>query len=257
MASQPEADTVAGAASSTNVGVETPRKEQPNTTAGATAAVDMNVPAIPLPDRTPAPTSASLDVPSSSPQLTRTQTEALGPATDAPIAHPTSAPTGPTLNISLMLTTGARHPYKVDERYLRNRKVEARTTGGDFDPRELSGYKLKELIWTDWRNEWDPRPASPSSIRLILMGRMIEDKGVLKDFPFKMDTTNVVHMTVKPADLIDDDDAAAKSTGKGGVLRAQDGEDSGAGCRCSEQFVAGKSEKSKTTKAPNSGAAFL
>lgn len=52
------------------------------------------------------------------------------------------------------------------------------------------------------------------------------------DFPFKMDATNVVHMTVKPADLIDDDDAAAKSTGKGGVLRAQDGEDSGAGCRC-------------------------
>lgn len=49
-----------------------------------------------------------------------------------------------------------------------------------FDPREISGYKLKELIWTDWRSEWEPRPASPSSIRLIILGRLVEDKAALK-----------------------------------------------------------------------------
>lgn len=113
--------------------------------------------------------------------LQRKETEALGPATDAPIAPPTSS--GPALSITLMLTTGARHPYKIDEKYLRNRKVEPSTlqTGeGAFDPRELSGYKLKELIWTDWRSEWEPRPVSPSSIRLIILGRFIEDKASLK-----------------------------------------------------------------------------
>ena len=79
-----------------------------------------------------------------------------------------------------MLTTGARHPYKIDEKYLRNRKVEALGPDGTFDPRELSGYKLKELIWTDWRSEWEPRPASPSSIRLIILGRLLDDKASLK-----------------------------------------------------------------------------
>lgn len=39
---------------------------------------------------------------------------------------------------------------------------------------------MKELIWTDWRQEWEPRPSSPGRIRLIVMGRMIEDKGLLK-----------------------------------------------------------------------------
>jgi hypothetical protein len=40
-------------------------------------------------------------------------------------------------------------------------------------------------------------------------------------------------MTVKPADLIDDDEAgAAKGTGKGSVSRMRDTDDGGAGCRC-------------------------
>jgi hypothetical protein len=168
-----------------------------------------------------------------------------------------------------MLTTGARHPYKIDEKYLTSRKVSAYTDDGSFEPRCLSGYQLKELIWTDWRQEdWEARPASPSSIRLILMGRMIEDKGVLKgesawrsvamsgwsevdwtgmssgwdechaddisiDFPFNMEQTNVVHMTVKPADLIEDE-TEPSAKGKGGVLRQRDteGEESGSGCRC-------------------------
>jgi hypothetical protein len=111
--------------------------------------------------------------------LTRKDTEHLGPATDAPIVH-TITHSGPVLSISLMLTTGARHPYKIDEKYLRNRKVTALNADGEFDPKAISGYQLKELIWTDWRSEWDPRPVSPSSIRLIVMGRMIEDQKILR-----------------------------------------------------------------------------
>lgn len=114
--------------------------------------------------------------------LRRTETEHLGPAaeTEGPIAQTTTASAGPVLLISLMLITGARHPYKIDEKYLRNRKVTAHNAAGEFDPKELSGYQLKELIWTDWRSEWEPRPSNPGRIRLIIMGRMIEDKGILK-----------------------------------------------------------------------------
>ncbi len=51
------------------------------------------------------------------------------------------------------------------------------------------------------------------------------------DLPFNMTSTNVVHMTVKPADIIDDDEAAnAKSTGK--AVRQRETEEQGAGCRC-------------------------
>ncbi|EME40485.1 hypothetical protein DOTSEDRAFT_74152 [Dothistroma septosporum NZE10] len=166
-----------------------------------------------------------------SPLLTRKETEALGPAADEAEAHSAGA-SGPQLSISLMLTTGARHPYKIDEKYLRNRKVEAKDANGAFDPKAISGYQLKELIWTDWRSEWEPRPTSPSSIRLILLGRMVEDKSLLRDLPFKSDSTNVVHMTVKPADLIDDEDTAGKGTGKSSSTRMRDTEDRGAGCRC-------------------------
>lgn len=112
--------------------------------------------------------------------LKRMQSEALGPAfEDAPLQS-TAAATSTILLLTLQLTTGARHPYKIDEKYLTNRKVEAKTDTGEFDPRELSGYKLKELIWTDWRTEWEPRPTNPSSIRLIFMGKLLEDKKPLK-----------------------------------------------------------------------------
>lgn len=53
------------------------------------------------------------------------------------------------------------------------------------------------------------------------------------DFPFNVDQTNVVHMTVKPADLIEDE-AEPSGKGKSGVLRARDadGEERGSCCRC-------------------------
>lgn len=110
-------------------------------------------------------------------QMKRKASEALGPATDAAITPPAS--TGPVLSITLMLTTGARHPYKIDEKYLTNRGATAQNADGSFDPLQVSGYKLKELIWTDWRTEWEPRPATPSSIRLIIWGKMVDDKKML------------------------------------------------------------------------------
>lgn len=167
-----EADTVAGATAASSSAAQPSNtlpeseSETPDTSAGAV------MPSASMTTTTTAEIASTLN---------RTESAALGPAIDEPIAHPTPSPPGTTLNISLMLTTGARHPYKIDEKYLTSRKVSACAEDGTFDPRLLSGYQLKELIWTDWRQEdWEARPASPSSIRLILMGRMIEDKGILK-----------------------------------------------------------------------------
>jgi hypothetical protein len=56
-------------------------------------------------------------------------------------------PTSPAIQITLLLITGARHPYRVDEKYLRKRNVNFM----DNDPFTISIYTLKELIWKDWR----------------------------------------------------------------------------------------------------------
>ncbi len=89
---------------------------------------------------------------------------------------------GPVCNITLLLPTGARHPYRIDERYLAKRSVEVPelTEAGKKDPFSISVYKLKELILREWRDEWDGKPASPSSIRLIHFGKLLEDKEQLK-----------------------------------------------------------------------------
>jgi hypothetical protein len=165
--------------------------------------------------------------------LNRAETGAIGPSTDTPAAMPDNTH-GPVLVIMLLLISGARHPYKIEKKYLQKRKVDVE----DWDPYKISVYTLKELIWRDWREgtygfihvvhksrrvksrrvntvvlvdslpttrsatkaftrlhqapkttnqtanwlstEWEARPTSPSSIRLIHFGRMLDDKSPLK-----------------------------------------------------------------------------
>jgi hypothetical protein len=118
---------------------------------------------------------------SSAPYLTRLQSTAIGPSSDADLPLPPSKDAaneavGPTLLITLLLTNGARHPFKLDSKYLIKRAVSVPNN----DPFNLSVYKLKELILREWRDEWEAKPASPSSIRLISFGKLLDDKGILR-----------------------------------------------------------------------------
>ncbi|PNH58469.1 hypothetical protein VD0002_g9058 [Verticillium dahliae] len=162
-----------------------------------------------------------------SPRAARSDSLAIGPSVEhvQPVtpAHP---PDSPVCNITLLLTTGARHPYRLDEKYLakRNVAVPAKTDDGKSDPFSISVYTLKELILREWREEWDAKPASPSSIRLIHFGKLLDDKDQLKQYSFSAETANVVHMTVRPADLIEEEEpkGGSKST-SGGRLSGQGG----------------------------------
>lgn len=49
--------------------------------------------------------------------------------------------------MTLLLTNGARHPFKLDGKYLNRRNVEVQGN----DPFNLSVYQLKELILREWR----------------------------------------------------------------------------------------------------------
>jgi hypothetical protein len=166
--------------------------EEQDSAAHASKAVEMNTlqTTTGAASSTPAEVSAqsqaagktSIDQPTRAthaPDLSRSKTAELALGPDGEPAQITD-PSIPALRITLMLTTGARHAYTISQKYLTSRKVTAVDAHGAFDPREMSGYKLKELIWTDWRSEWEERPRDPSSIRLIIMGRMIDDKVNLK-----------------------------------------------------------------------------
>jgi hypothetical protein len=91
------------------------------------------------------------------PALLRSETtEPIGPSTDLPTPMPQTpgfgAPSGPVIIINLLLSsTGTRHPYRIDQKYLAKRNVTAENESGDFDPFVISVYTLKELIWRDWR----------------------------------------------------------------------------------------------------------
>ncbi|KAI1336055.1 hypothetical protein F5Y15DRAFT_217212 [Xylariaceae sp. FL0016] len=116
------------------------------------------------------------------------------------------------VDIMLLLTTGSRHPFRIDDKYLtkRNVTVTGQTEDGRMDPFSITIYTLKELILRDWRREWDDPPREPSSIRLIHFGKLLEDRNQLNHYNFSRGTRNVVHMTIKPQDAIDEEEAAKK-----------------------------------------------
>ncbi|KAM5438926.1 hypothetical protein McanMca71_000561 [Microsporum canis] len=132
---------------------------------------------------------------------------------------------GPTLLLNILLTSGGKHPFKLDGKYLRKREVNVT----DNDPFSMSVYTLKELIWREWRSDWESRPSSPAAIRLISFGKLLDDKSPLSDCRFNREGPNVVHMTIKPQEIVDEEDAkAAKST----QSRDHEEGERSPGCRC-------------------------
>ncbi|CAG8897751.1 unnamed protein product [Penicillium egyptiacum] len=187
----------------------------PPTTINPPQTVD-NAPAVALAQPT-TPPSMDTDEPKTAPE-TSTEHSDDGSGKEVEDA-------GPSLAITLLLTTGSRHPFTIDGKYLRKRSVNVE----NFDPFLMSVYTLKELIWREWRSDWETRPSSPSSIRLISFGKLLDDKSPISDSKFSKEHPNVVHMTVKPQEVVDEEDA------KGAKAQySRDGEASerSPGCRC-------------------------
>jgi hypothetical protein len=153
--------------------IQNPTAEPPSATPPSKDGLSPNAPS--------AETSTATTI---APQLARQESVAIGPSTEAPPASaiPVLDAANPVCSITLLLTSGARHPYKLDEKYLtkRNVAVPGVTESGKKDPFSISVYTLKELILREWREEWEAPPSSPSSIRLIHFGRLLDDKAPLK-----------------------------------------------------------------------------
>ncbi|KAI1178825.1 ubiquitin-related domain-containing protein [Nemania sp. FL0916] len=154
--------------------------------------------------------SSTAEAPSSSQHDNPTSPETEDLTIDPVEPQPSSGALA--VNIMLQLTTGVRHPFRIDEKYLtrHNVTVTGKTEDGKLDPTSITVYKLKELILRDWRKEWDEAPSEPSSIRLIHFGKLLEDRNQLSHYNFSTTGKNWVHMTVKPQDLLDEEEAAKK-----------------------------------------------
>ncbi|TAQ84500.1 hypothetical protein B7494_g7168 [Chlorociboria aeruginascens] len=149
-----------------------------------------------------------------------------------------------SLTITLLLASGSRHPYKIDDKYLTKRNVDVpgTTEAGKKDPYSLTVYMLKELILREWREEWEARPSNSSSIRLIYFGRLLTDKLVLRDCKFSAESSNVVHMSIIPQDIVDEEDASKSKA----MTRDRDGGERTAGCRCCRALLL-KQKREKLT----------
>lgn len=55
---------------------------------------------------------------------------------------------GITMDITLLLTSGTRHPFRIDSRWLRKQGVNVK----GYDPFNMSTSTLKDLIWRQWRS---------------------------------------------------------------------------------------------------------
>ncbi|KAL4863127.1 hypothetical protein BDV12DRAFT_31404 [Aspergillus spectabilis] len=177
---------------------------------------------------TPAPAQQSTTEATATPVLQETEeqkvaTPAPETSSDAAVKEPEDS--GPSLTIVLLLITGTRHPIKIDANYLRKREVSV----DNYDPFAMSVYTLKELIWRAWQEDWEPRPSSPSSIRLISFGKLLDDKSPLSDSKFSPDAPNVVHMTVKPQEIVDEEDAKGTKTQ---YSRDREASERSPRCRC-------------------------
>lgn len=128
--------------------------------------------------------------------------------------------------ITLLLPTNARHPYRIDDKYLNKRNIStpALTEDGKPNPFSISIYTLKELILREWRPEWDAAPASPSSIRLIFFGKLLDDKSQLSEYNFSHDSPNIVHMTIRPPEIEEEEGTKGTKSTPGNT------ESSGCGC---------------------------
>jgi hypothetical protein len=113
--------------------------------------------------------------------MLRQDSLAIGPHEDD-ITPSSPSTDGPMCHIILLLHTGARHPYKLTDTYLKKRNVNvpAKTEDGRDDPFSISVYTLKELILREWRDEWDQKPVTPNLIRLIFFGKFLDDKLALR-----------------------------------------------------------------------------
>jgi len=156
------------------------------------------------------------------------QVSASADASQQPDADlgPEPVPQMPQTSITFLLVSGRRRTMS-------------------FEPDTTVG-RVKELVWNAWPSEWqDERPPAPSYLRILYLGKLLQDDDTLTKLSFPSYTppassqststtpplpSTIVHLSIRPYALPSDDDALKKKgrrrtiLGRGGAGPG-DGED--------------------------------
>ncbi|KAG6910737.1 hypothetical protein DXG01_008269 [Tephrocybe rancida] len=90
--------------------------------------------------------------------------------------------------------------------YLTFLVISGRRRTMSFEPGTTLG-RVKELVWNSWPSEWeDERPTAPSYLRVLYLGRMLQDDDTLSklNFPTHIPQSNpaptptIVHLSIRP-----------------------------------------------------------
>ncbi|KAF8273727.1 ubiquitin-2 like Rad60 SUMO-like-domain-containing protein, partial [Lactarius quietus] len=72
-----------------------------------------------------------------------------------------------------------------------------------FEPETTVG-RVKELVWNTWPNDWqDERPPAPSYLRILHLGKILQDEDTLLQLKFPSHTPpepatpTIVHLSVR------------------------------------------------------------
>lgn len=133
--------------------------------------------------------------------------------------------------------------------------VSGRRRSMNFEPETTIG-RVKELVWNAWPSEWqDERPPAPSYLRILYLGKILQDDDTLAKLSFPSYTppppshqsqshpttplpSTIVHISIRPMMPASDDDALKKKRRRtilgrnGSGQGADDGADEGEGGGC-------------------------
>ncbi|KAI0635014.1 ubiquitin-related domain-containing protein [Trametes polyzona] len=116
--------------------------------------------------------------------------------------------------------------------------VSGRRRTMSFEPETTVG-RVKELVWNTWPNDWqDVRPPAPSYLRILYLGKILQDEDSLDklSFPTQLASSapaaTIVHLSIRPYAPPSEDVPKKKRRNTGGQpgAAAEGAEDQNAGC---------------------------
>ncbi|KAF7301217.1 Ubiquitin-like domain-containing protein [Mycena indigotica] len=80
--------------------------------------------------------------------------------------------------------------------------VSGRRRNMSFDPETTVG-RVKELVWNAWPSEWqDERPPAPSFLRILYLGKILQDEDTLSKLNLPSHTPSLTDETPPPPPTI-------------------------------------------------------
>ena len=111
---------------------------------------------------------------------------------------PSTASQHGSLSIVILISSGQRTRFSITPAYL--------TKLNKTDGMQVTIGELKVLIWSAWPETWaEAKPGSEAYVRLIYLGKVLDDKITLGEIKIVKGAPNILHLSVRPADFPDDD----------------------------------------------------